>query len=664
MANQTPPAVAPPANDKRKSVVVPEGEEAGYLREMKALIAHSASDSDRTDQKMQDFERDAARKYLRTPDAYSTEQQFEGGGSADMIRAVAAYQDMEFVDLASRELDHEDVRRLIRLLGPEIVRGNQILPLRELEDGTLEVAISDPLNVLIADSLRMMTEKKIKTVVANEDDILDHYDLIWGMGDATLQKVLDDSDEAKGGDLTNLDDGQAVEVQSDPATLASQPPVIRLVNTYLMQVIRERASDLHVEPYRGMVRIRARIDGALRELPDPPKHMQLGLVSRLKVLANMNIAENRMPQDGRIRLSIEGREVDLRVSSMPTVHGESIVMRILDKSMMMLSLDQLGMPVTFLAEFNEIIHRPNGILLVCGPTGSGKTTTLYAALGAVNDPGDKIITTEDPVEYQLPGLLQININTALGLTFATCLRSILRHDPDIILVGEIRDVETAQIAIQASLTGHMVFSTIHANSATTCATRLIDMGVEPFLITSTLQAILAQRLVRTICKTCSSPYRPTDEELRDFSIQKDTIADYDFRSGEGCEDCSYTGFKGRMGIYEMMVFDEPLRDLILARVTSDELGAAAVRRGMDTMRVDGWAKICAGTTTFAEVARQTPKENELLIKEEMQRALHPGAHPAESAPAAGAPEVAPPTPGQEMRRLNAPWEEESASKPR
>ena len=408
---------------------------------------------------------------------------------------------------------------------------------------------------------------------------------------------------------------------SDLEKIANEPPVIKLVNLLLLQAIKDRASDLHIEPFGGMLRIRYRVDGVLREIPSPPKSLQLGLCSRFKVMASMNISETRLPQDGRIRLTIQGREVDLRVATIPTVHGESIVMRILDKSMMMLGISQLGMTKDVLEEFLKIIRKPNGIILVTGPTGCGKTTTLYSAVGEINNPEDKIITTEDPVEYELPGVVQVNINTKVGLTFAACLRSILRQDPDIILVGEVRDLETAQMAVQAALTGHLVFSTLHTNSAAGTITRLVDMGVEPFLITSCLEAVVGQRLIRTICPNCKQSYEPTPEEMDEFGVTREDVSDVTFYKGSGCEDCAFTGYKGRMGLFELLPISEEVKDLILSRASTDEIQAMALHQEMQTMRQDGWLKICLGLTTFEEVARQTPQEDKEQIAQQMEKVV-------------------------------------------
>ncbi len=481
----------------------------------------------------------------------------------------------------------------------------------------LTIAIADPLDITIVDDLRLMLpEHEIEPVVCNEEDIIDAIDRNYGVGEENLDSVIDVLNLEEGGKQTEL--GREGEVEINLEALANDPPIIKLVNLLLIQAVKDRASDLHIEPFAGSIRIRYRVDGVLREIPSPPKSMQLGLLSRLKVMASLNISETRKPQDGRIRLNIEGREVDLRVACISTVHGESIVMRVLDKSAMMLGVSQLGMQEEVLGPFIKRCHKPNGLVLVTGPTGSGKTTSLYATLKEIFDPGAKFITTEDPVEFELPGIVQVNINAKVGLTFAACLRGILRQDPDVILVGEIRDVETAQIAIQASLTGHMVFSTLHTNSAAATITRLVDMGIEPFLLTSTLEAIVGQRLLRTICPNCKTPYFPTDEELEEFGVTRDEVEEITFYQGRGCDDCNYSGYKGRLGIFEVLEVTEAIKELILQRATTDDIHAMGVHESMITLRQDGWTKICLGLTTFEEVTKHTIPETEDSVKAEME----------------------------------------------
>jgi len=524
----------------------------------------------------------------------------------DMAELLAKEHGREFVKLSDYPLRDP---RLLKMIPIDVAKQMGCFPLQEEPDGALLIAISDPLNVTIEDDLRLRLGRHVRTVIAEEDAIFDAIDRYYGIGELTLESLLAEDGE-ESGDEDVLDSDMS---QHDLGTLdeiVNQPAVVRMVNLVLMQTVRHRASDLHAEPFEGFMRIRYRVDGVLREMPSPPQNLQLGIISRLKVMAQMDIAITRKPQDGRIKLNVDGREVDMRVSSLPTVHGESIVMRVLDRSMMMVGISQIGMTQEVLDRFLKICTRPNGILLVTGPTGCGKTTTLYAALTEINDPGDKVITTEEPVEYDLEGIIQININESVGLTFARCLRAILRQDPDKILVGEIRDLETAEIAVQAALTGHLVLSTLHTNSAAATITRLIDMGVEPFLITSTMQAIVGQRLVRTICPNCKEPYEPLPEELAEFGVAAEDVGDITFYHGTGCPECANTGYKGRMGIFEFLETDDEINELILERVTMDLIHAAAVKKGMATMRQDGWIKICLGYTTFAEVSKQTPSAEE------------------------------------------------------
>jgi type IV pilus assembly protein PilB len=535
---------------------------------------------------------------------------------ADLLQILAEQHGMEYVDLARLEGVGKDLA-VLQLIPSEMAKELKVFPVRINEEGELIVAISDPLDVTIIDNLRLLTSRQIRPIIASEDDILDRIDLHYGLGDETLERMVEEIEEEGEVDVVGDMDVDL----SDVEAIINEPTVIKLVNLLMLNVIKDRASDLHIEPFGGALRIRYRVDGVLREIPAPPKSLQTGVISRFKVMANMNIAETRRPQDGRIRLTLAGREVDLRVSTLPTVHGESMVMRILDKSMMMLGLDQIGMSDDCYEKFARVIKKPNGIILVTGPTGCGKTTTLYAAIQAINDPGEKLITTEDPVEYQLPGLIQVNINENVGLTFAACLRAILRQDPDTILVGEVRDVETAQIAIQASLTGHLVFSTLHTNSASATVSRLIDMGIEPFLLTSTLEAIIGQRLVRTVCPSCNQPHTPTPEELAEFGLKPEDVRDIPFIEGQGCEDCSSTGYKGRLGIFEILLVSDPLREMILQHATSDEIGSLAIQEGMVTMREDGLAKIRMGITTLAEVAYHTPREIGPSAEDSMDTAL-------------------------------------------
>ncbi|MDK2972498.1 MAG: ral secretion pathway protein [Candidatus Sumerlaeota bacterium] len=547
------------------------------------------------------------------------DQEFELPSEQEIIRSLTEKVGLPYVSLDQYKLEDPLAVKARSYIPSSLARDRRIFPLMERVEGggkpILTIAISDPLNITIVDDLRLLLpEHEVEAVVVDEEDIVDSIDRYYGMGDESLDNIIESLNQEVDDEATMKRQG---ELEIDLESLANDPPVIKLVNLLLVNAIQDRASDLHIEPFSGSLRIRYRVDGVLREIPSPPKSLQVGLLSRIKVMAGMNIAENRIPQDGRIRLSISGKEVDLRVSDIPTVYGESIVMRVLDKSAMMIGVRQLGFQQEILEKLLNEARKPNGIVLVTGPTGSGKTTTLYAVLAEVFDSGLKFITTEDPVEYELPGIIQVNINPKVNLTFAACLRAILRQDPDVILVGEIRDVETAQISIQAALTGHMVFSTLHTNSAAATVTRLVDMGIEPFLLTSTLRAVVGQRLIRTICPSCKEPYIPSDLELEEFAVTREEVEEITFFHGHGCDNCNFTGYKGRLGIYELMCISEELNELILQRASTDEIHALALHQGMETMRSDGWLKICLGVTTFEEVSRQTPREDEETARAEM-----------------------------------------------
>ena len=387
--------------------------------------------------------------------------------------------------------------------------------------------------------------------------------------------------------------------------LAESAPVRKLLNMVLLLAIRDGASDIHFEPFEQEFRIRLKSEGVLQEMVPPPKHLAFAITTRIKVMANLDIAERRLPQDGRIELNVGGHPVDLRVSVLPTLFGESVVMRVLDRGVVSLDLNKVGMAPAMLRQFREVIQRPNGIVLVTGPTGSGKTTTLYSALSELNDVEDKLITTEDPVEYDIDGIVQVPIDASIGNTFAACLRAILRQDPDRILVGEIRDVETADIAIQASLTGHMVFSTLHTNDAPATVTRLRDMGVQPFLITATVEAILAQRLVRRICSGCREEVIPGADVVADLELTSDQLATKKFYRGKGCDKCNRTGYKGRLGLYELLIMNDEMRDLIVRNASTEELRETARKHGMVTLRDSGMLAVFDGQTTAEEVIRET-----------------------------------------------------------
>ena len=521
------------------------------------------------------------------------------------LKILSEQTGLRVVDLGDHPSPSQEV---IRLLTAAQAQRLVAVPVYERDDSVVVVAVSDPANPMVTDDLRAIIDVEIEPVIARAAEIRERIERYYGMGDETLEEVASEG-ELEDQTSSLIQSGQQIEVNlSDNVASANAPPVIRLVDLLLKKAIKERASDIHIEPFPELIRIRYRVDGLLREIPSPKASMAMGICSRIKVLSGMDIAETRLPQDGRIKCTLEGRDIDLRVSTVPTVHGESIVMRVLDKSMMMIGIRQIGMTDQTLDRFMVHIRKPNGIVLVTGPTGCGKTTTLYAGLNEIKDPADKIITVEDPVEYRLDGILQININEGVGLTFARCLRSILRHDPDKVLVGEIRDIETAQIAVQASLTGHMVLSTLHTNSAASTITRLVDMGLEPFLLTSSLEAVIGQRLVRTICPKCRVPHTPTEEELGDFGVQAEELEDESFFRGQGCAECGHSGYHGRIGLYELLEVSDEMREMILDQASTDDIQALSKRNGMVTMREDGWMKIGLGLTTFEEVARDTPKD--------------------------------------------------------
>ena len=589
---------------EKEAAALPEGSPS--QQRMRELIKRNYSPEQVTVLETLEGQKEAAAKYQE--DQQIAPQEIIGPESSSMLNIISEQTGLPIVSL--KDYEHVDLK-LRAMLSSEQALNLRAVPLEEKEDGRIVVAIADPSNPRITDDLRLVLGREIEPVIANEEEIDERIDRYYGLGDETMEKLLEEESENEESVGLGADDAQ-VDL-TDVESIANSPPIIKLVSYLLLRAIGDRASDIHIEPFPNFIRVRMRIDGVLRELPSPPRQQLLAIVSRIKVLASMNISESRVPQDGRIRLSHENREVDMRVSTMPTVHGESVVMRVLDKQMMMIGIRQIGMLPEVLEDYLKLVKKPNGIVLVTGPTGCGKTTTLYATLVEVQDPGEKLITTEDPVEYELSGIQQVNINERVGLTFARCLRAILRQDPDRVLVGEIRDVETAQIAVQASLTGHLVFSTLHTNSAAATITRLLDMGVEPFLITSSLEAIIGQRLVRTICQNCKKPYEPNEEELLEFDLTPDQVAEEDitFYEGEGCDECGHTGYRGRIGIYELLPITDEIRDLVLERATTDEIHEMALRQGMVTMRKDGWIKICMGLTTMSEVGRQTPIEQSM-----------------------------------------------------
>ncbi|MBX7073423.1 MAG: Flp pilus assembly complex ATPase component TadA [Pirellulales bacterium] len=473
-------------------------------------------------------------------------------------------------------------------------------------DNTLTIAMCDPQKLSVVDELRNFLGYDIRTVVATEKDVKGALERYYAAEGESVEKIVHDMEEDKelNAAAAALDKDGPIDLTSVEA-LADSAPVRKLLNMVLLMAIKDHASDLHFEPFEDEFKIRIKADGVLFEMVPPPRHLAFAITTRIKVMANLDIAERRLPQDGRIELNVGGHPVDLRVSVLPTMFGESVVMRVLDRSVVNLDLAAVGMNASTLQAFREVIEHPNGIVLVTGPTGSGKTTTLYSALSELNSVDDKIITTEDPIEYDIDGIVQCPIDHSIGNTFAACLRAILRQDPDIILVGEIRDLETAEIAVQASLTGHMVFSTLHTNDAPSTITRLRDMGVEPFMITATVEAILAQRLVRKICSGCREEIKPTQDMLAELQLAAGDVAGRQFFRGKGCDVCNNTGYKGRIGLFELMVMNNDLREMIVRNCTSDELRVAARRYGMVTLRDAGMDYVYQGKTTLEEVVRET-----------------------------------------------------------
>ena len=464
------------------------------------------------------------------------------------------------------------------------------------------IAVNDPLAFQPLDDLRLaLGSDGVKTVLATHAAILSAINVAYDMSSDSAEQVIEGMHEDEDSDLLMSEIGD----NGDLLDETSDAPIIRLVNLMLSQAVKARASDIHIEPYQNKLKIRYRVDGILYDKLTPPKRIQSTLVSRVKIMAKLNIAEKRLPQDGRIEIRIADKNVDIRVSTIPTSFGERVVLRLLDKSTVLLKLFDLGMPKDRLRDFDQLIRAPHGIILVTGPTGSGKTTTLYAALSTINSPEINIITVEDPVEYQIEGIAQIQVNPKIDLTFAKGLRSIVRQDPDVILVGEIRDMETAEIAIQSALTGHLVFSTLHTNDSASAVTRMINMGIESFLVTSSVIAILAQRLVRVICNHCKEAYTPDEESLRNIGISPEDLAGRKIFRGKGCPACFHTGYMGRTAIFEFMILDDAIKNLILKTSDSNAIKRLAVEKGMVTIRHDGAQKVLAGITTIEEVFRLT-----------------------------------------------------------
>ena len=479
----------------------------------------------------------------------------------------------------------------------------KIMPV-SLKDNVLTVAMADPQNVAALDDLRNFLGHEVRGAVSSKADVEEAISRYYSDREETIEDVI--------GDLTTDEDNEAAIRGYDLASdeeLSDAAPIKKLLNMVILLAIRDQASDIHLEPFEDEFKIRVRADGVLYEMVPPPRHLANAVVSRVKVMSDLDIAERRLPQDGRIELNVGGNQVDLRISVLPTMFGESVVMRILDRTVVALDLNKIGMDATILTRFRSLINTPNGIVLVTGPTGSGKTTTLYSAVNELNDLDTKIITSEDPVEYDIDGVIQVPVNPDIGITFANVLRAILRHDPDKILVGEIRDYETGEIAVQSALTGHLVFSTLHTNDAPTAITRLRDMGIPAFLITATVEAILAQRLVRRICTECRTEFEPSDELLMELQLPLDTARKYKFYYGKGCARCNNTGYKGRTGLYELLTMTDEIRDSIAAEQSADEIRDVARSQGMTTLREAGLKLIFDGKTTIDEVVRETVMED-------------------------------------------------------
>ena len=515
----------------------------------------------------------------------------------DFTKALASHFGLVSIQLK----DYNPSKDVINLVPPTIARKYKLLPLKRKGD-KLTVALADPLDFLAIENLEKIIGFKIEPLLAREQELENKLTQFYGVEEDTISTLLTEISES------SISFAGVEEI--DEEGVAEEAPMIRLVSMLILEAFRARASDIHVEPLANKLRIRYRIDGTLHEVQAPPKKLQGPVMSRIKILAGMDIAEKRLPQDGRILVNVMGKTLDLRVSALPGLHGESMVMRILDKSSLLMGLGELGFLPEDQKRWEDVIKSPNGIVLVTGPTGSGKTTTLYAVLNELNTPDRKIITVEDPVEYQLSGINQVQIKPQIDLTFANCLRSLLRQAPDIIMVGEIRDTETAKIAIRAALTGHLVFSTLHTNDAASAITRLIDMGIKPFLVSSSLQASMAQRLVRKVCDKCAEPYQPPQEllEMMIREMGEEIVKKANFRKGRGCEECNHTGFRGRIGIFELLVMSESLRDLVVEGIPSHRIREAARQEGMKCLREDGWIKACRGITTVDEVVKITQSD--------------------------------------------------------
>ena len=523
---------------------------------------------------------------------------------ADVNRALAAQVGMATIKLADIDID----KGVIDMIPSQMAHAYRIIPTEyDRESNTLGVALASPDNFHATDDLKTLMGFNVIARITTEQDMTEALNRYYP--EEAAVGINDLITEIAGDESLAKFEGRGESIDLDELReMAESSPVKKLVNLVLLQAIRDKASDVHFEPFEDEFKMRYRIDGVLFEMVPPPKHVAMAISSRIKVMSNLDIAERRLPQDGRIELLVEGRPVDLRVSVLPTMFGESVVLRVLDRTQVNLDLAQLGFRDEDLGIIRQLIDKPHGIVIVTGPTGSGKTTTLYSCLKELNSPEVKILTSEDPVEYDIDGMIQVQIKSEIGLTFGRCLRSFLRQDPDIILVGEIRDLETAQIAVQSSLTGHLVFSTLHTNDAPSSIARLLDLGLEPFLVTATLEAIVAQRLVRKICENCKEEFEPTEQQLFEIGLTPEDIAGRVLYYGKGCDYCNHTGFRGRRAIFETMVLDDELRELIMKHASTNVLRAAARKRGMRSLRESGLLTLYDGITTIEEVVRETLAE--------------------------------------------------------
>jgi type IV pilus assembly protein PilB len=518
---------------------------------------------------------------------------------AQVTEGLAEQHGMPVVKL----LDTNIPPKVLEMVPQTMASIYKIVPI-SLKDGVMTVAMADPNNVAALDDLRNFLGVDVRGAVSTLEDVEKKIEQIYANADDSIEEVINSMADAYG-----TDDKKKAHDIGDMEAMADAAPIRKLLNMVLLLAIKDQASDIHFEPFEDEFKVRVKADGVLYEMVPPPRHLANAIVSRIKVMSDLDIAERRLPQDGRIELNVGGNPVDLRVSVLPTMHGESVVMRVLDRTVIQLDLNKIGMDPSILAKFRRMLKLPNGIVLVTGPTGSGKTTTLYSALNELNDIETKVITTEDPIEYDIDGLIQVPVNSDIDVTFANVLRAILRHDPDKILIGEIRDLETAQIAVQSALTGHLVFSTLHTNDAPSAITRMRDMGVPSFLITATVMGIQAQRLVRKICTECRTDFNPSDELLLELQLPIEQARQYSFYYGRGCERCNNSGYKGRTGIYELLEVTDDIRDLVSNNSSVDEIRNMARSQGMTTLRESGLKLIFDGVSTIDEVVRETVMED-------------------------------------------------------